>query len=403
MKHVITLIDGTSRNARVEKVHSNIYRLNLSLRERGHNKKTKRYDEQVVMYYPGVGSSLTKDRMGSYLFGYGIVDLVKDAYVNIASNYYKGDKLYIFGFSRGAVAARILSGFIGNFGLLKPDNIDLLEYAWEYYELISTKEGPHLDFRRWINISYLETVPSDDKIMYMNVHIEFLGLFDPVPGGSNPERSMLRHYKDGGLAPARGVKVAIQLVSIDETRPFFSPLLWNAKHRFAGDVEQHVEQIWMPGVHTDIGGGYRNSFLSNLAFLTMIDKLRQYDSRLKFYEDYIDQIKKETKAINFSYVINDESIIPHFMRVSLLKNIYKYREIKQISNKKFDSYENDIAGIYNSIHPFVFRIRDRAVNYKNKLRRYNPVNIQNIDSDSSFKTRFFNEPDMYRFCGIDDR
>jgi hypothetical protein len=36
--------------------------------------------------------------------------------------------------------------------------------------------------------------------------------------------------------------------------------------------ETHLEQIWMPGVHSDVGGAYTNRFLGNLALLTMIDR-----------------------------------------------------------------------------------------------------------------------------------
>ncbi|WP_083533305.1 DUF2235 domain-containing protein [Bosea sp. WAO] len=405
MKHIISMIDGTSRNARVEKIYSNIYRLNLALRERCWNDRTHRFDDQVVIYYPGVGTSLTKDRLESQLYGYGIVDLVKDAYVNIASNYYRGDKIYLFGFSRGAVAARILSSFIGEFGLLRPDHIDLLEYAWEYYELTSSTAGPPVTFEAWAEDKYrgkvkiLQNVRLAD-ILHDNVHIEFLGLFDAVPGGSNPERSMVRDFRVGNLAPARGVKVAVHLLSIDETRPVFRPVLWNKRSWAPGDFEQTVEQIWMPGVHTDVGGGYPDSFLSNLSLLTMIDKMMQYGLKLQFYDDYIKNIKNETIDKNFSYVINDESSIPYFIREKMVGNIYKYREIGFTNKNLMKDFENDVSGFYNTVHPFVFKIYGKSIIYKNRKRLYMPKNMADISRNECFLTTFYDDDSMNKFCGI---
>ena len=67
------------------------------------------------------------------------------------------------------------------------------------------------------------------------------------------------------------VKNAVQLLAIDESRSFFRPIMWTGLKD--PKTKNYLEQIWMPGVHSDVGGGYTNAFLSNISLLTMIDRV----------------------------------------------------------------------------------------------------------------------------------
>src|ERR1700750_2287712 len=86
-------------------------------------------DEQQVSYYhPGVGimGSLTVrtwvekkcDVIRGLAFGYGITLCITDAYRYLMQTYKPGDQIYLFGFSRGAYAARALGGPLHMYGLL---------------------------------------------------------------------------------------------------------------------------------------------------------------------------------------------------------------------------------------------------------------------------------------------
>jgi uncharacterized protein (DUF2235 family) len=59
--------------------------------------------------------------------------IILEAYINLASNYVPGNKIYIFGFSRGAFAARVLTGFISYSGLLRANSLSIMEHAWRYF------------------------------------------------------------------------------------------------------------------------------------------------------------------------------------------------------------------------------------------------------------------------------
>jgi uncharacterized protein (DUF2235 family) len=386
MKHIITLIDGTSRVARGEdgRRFSNIYRLNLALREKARASIKGRYNDQVVFYYPGIGSAKRLDRILATATAYGIEDIIKDAYVNIASNYYNHDKIYLFGFSRGAVAARLLADFISKFGLLRSDSIDLLDYAWAYY-VAGSEFSLKNKFEEFVLSKNYEIRLPDYR--RDNVKISFLGVFDAVPGFSNPEKSVLRHFNAGTLEPAPNIEVAIHILAIDERRTIFNPLVWQQNaNKITNSGHQFIEQIWLPGVHTDIGGGYKHNLIANISLLTMIDKIRQYDITLKFYEDYITAIVDEVLNRHKNFVINKESIIPSVFADLLYR---KGRIIKRVSIKKQKDYKKDAKGIYNSIHPLYYKMKGNHIRFRNKFKKYNNFYIDRIPAKDVLVTDFY--------------
>ncbi|MEI9914695.1 MAG: DUF2235 domain-containing protein [Methylovirgula sp.] len=78
--------------------------------------KDKDGTEQITYYDPGVGTTFGSKWKGG-IFGYGIDELVCNGYAWLMENYVKDDEVFIFGFSRGAFAARSLSGLVSRCGL----------------------------------------------------------------------------------------------------------------------------------------------------------------------------------------------------------------------------------------------------------------------------------------------
>jgi len=64
---------------------------------------------QLVYYNPGVGTQFGS-RIRGGMFGYGLDQVVIDAYEWLIDHYEDGDEIFIFGFSRGAYSARSLAG-----------------------------------------------------------------------------------------------------------------------------------------------------------------------------------------------------------------------------------------------------------------------------------------------------
>jgi uncharacterized protein (DUF2235 family) len=229
--------------------------------------------EQRVLYNPGIGSEST--RLRRYIegsTGLGITRALKDCYRWLVRNYQPGDELYFFGFSRGAYTARSLAGFVRNSGILKPQYEDLIPRALGLYRSRGEASGPRKSTSRLFRQSYAwgETTP-----------IRCVGVWDTVGSLGVPNtiiQGALKHlfrinreFHDTDLSST--VAYAFHAVSIDERRKPFLPTLWSQtdKGRAAG---QHLEQVWFPGCHADVGGGNECSRLADVALGWMIDRAR---------------------------------------------------------------------------------------------------------------------------------
>src|SRR4051794_22203544 len=116
-KKIVICCDGTGQKIDINR--TNVVRLFSPLRRDGPI-------EQVAYYDPGVGNipaegaltgvSQTLTRWAGLAAGYGLLDIVKRAYGFVVDRYEKGDELYLFGFSRGAFAVRVLAGLFHRVG-----------------------------------------------------------------------------------------------------------------------------------------------------------------------------------------------------------------------------------------------------------------------------------------------
>ncbi len=103
--------------------------------------------------------------------------------------------------------------------------------------------------------------------------INFLGVFDTVAAisgtdsdaGTKPTCDVV--FKDGEMS--RDVLKAVHLVALDENRITFQPAL------FDYDPKKRITEVWFPGLHADVGGGYQDASLSDLALEYMIEKVKQ--------------------------------------------------------------------------------------------------------------------------------
>jgi hypothetical protein len=91
-------------------------------------------------------------------------------------------------------------------------------------------------------------------------------------------------------------------VAIDEKRASFSPTLWkNVKNR------KNVKQIWFPGVHCNVGGGYIDKKLSDTALKWMIEEASGVG--LNFRKKMLKQIKPNSRGILYDSM---NGIFEHF-------------------------------------------------------------------------------------------
>lgn len=137
--------------------------------------------EQIVLYQPGVGTSLDAfTRLKSGAFGEGLMDNVREAYGFIVHNWEEGDEIYIFGFSRGAYTARSTAGLICKFGLLTKRGMDGIGYVLDAYRQdLFAKPGE------------IEMLASKYERKSANVPIKFVGVWDTVGSLGIPDLYIL--------------------------------------------------------------------------------------------------------------------------------------------------------------------------------------------------------------------
>jgi uncharacterized protein (DUF2235 family) len=193
--------------------------------------------------------------------GLGINENIVQAYTEIVRQYRPGDRIYLLGFSRGAYTARCVAGVIRRCGLLRAENI---RYAADAVRLYRTRYSAEND------------VPTRQELCHENLpSIEFLGLFDTVASLGVPMWgwwfNFRRVFRNKSLStnPSPICIHIYHALSMDERRSQFFPTLFEPQ--LAGVWTETFEQVWFRGVHGDIGGGYVNTGLSDIALRWMYD------------------------------------------------------------------------------------------------------------------------------------
>jgi uncharacterized protein (DUF2235 family) len=220
---------------------------------------------QVKWYDGGVGTEWF-NRVRGGAFGTGLSRNIREGYKVLSETYRPGDEIFVFGFSRGAYTARSLVGMIRNCGLLPAgrsggdaDSDEMLEA----YELYRTRDGgPDSERAQNFRKRRGAAIPP----------IKFLGVWDTVGALGIPVESFDEFNKqafqfhDTELSGI--VENAYHAVAVDEHRKPYAATLWLPKQK----LNQTMEQRWFMGAHCDVGGGYEDRRLSDLAFDWMLGK-----------------------------------------------------------------------------------------------------------------------------------
>lgn len=193
-------------------------------------------------------------------------------------NYYEtGAKIYMFGFSRGAFTARFLARMINTIGLLSRGNDEMVAFAYSLYqEYEQAKQGDTEEEKenKWLKLrNFTRTFcredkishPEDPEVRYGPIKIYFLGIFDCVRSVAVLETPFGKASKPVSvIGTAEHVRHA---VAVDEFRVKFKPALLNqdlAHTECSGDghdenegvTDEDVKEVWFPGNHGDVGGGW---------------------------------------------------------------------------------------------------------------------------------------------------
>ncbi|MEH2570564.1 DUF2235 domain-containing protein [Bradyrhizobium sp. AZCC 2289] len=288
VKNIILLSDGTGNSA--GKVwRTNVWRVFEGLDLSDHL--------QVACYDDGVGTSAFKPLavLGG-AFGWGLRRNVLTLYEFLCRNYQPKDRIYGFGFSRGAYTIRVVTGLALSQGLVKGDTDEELHrnarLAYSAYRMEKFKSRWRVEtFFRWVrrgvrslfggsSVPEIAVAPAD-------VRITFLGLWDTVAAYGTPIDELTRgiskwiwplELPDRTFEKERILR-ACHALSLDDERTTFHPVLWNEK----GVPENQLTQVWFAGVHSNVGGGYPDDSLAQIPLYWIMQEVRS-KNELRFKE-----------------------------------------------------------------------------------------------------------------------
>jgi len=308
MRNLIICADGTW-NTPDQKVGdiptpTNVVRISNAIA-----KNDKYGGEQLCYYHPGVGTEGTWwEKKAGGAIGVGLDKNIKSAYKWLCQHYRPEDRIFLFGFSRGAYTVRSLVGMIGSCGLLDLSNLED-EKLWKRvktaYKKGYRKGKPRSDWaKNWPFHPETTVTCENNEESYRGKHIPiyFLGVWDTVGALGIPNSKgfanlfdNVKRYSFHDTKLGCTVKHARHAVALDEKRDSFSPTLWNnIKDR------KYVKQIWFPGVHCNVGGGYVDTKLADIALNWMIKEAT--DVGLNFKKGITKQIKPNSQGILYDSV-----------------------------------------------------------------------------------------------------
>ncbi|KAJ5298035.1 hypothetical protein PENANT_c039G06225 [Penicillium antarcticum] len=318
-RQLVLCFDGTGNTFKTDGTETNVLRICRML---------DRSDSQLCYYQPGIGTDITPGSLASntlqkggklsnskalnLALGKSFDAHVLGGYKFLMRHFRSGDKIFIFGFSRGGYVARFLNEMLDFVGLLGPDNDEVLPFIWDAWASwkLSINNKKSEAKRRLYQIMK----DSREILSRPLPRVHFLGMFDAVNSVADFEVNIDR---------APSAKVIRHAVSIDERRVKFRPVLLRSekaethgseskhrnlfgansedksakpheedliKHSPVDDTEgiaasdapenshrtkplsltisedskdeeeddgtQDEEEVWFPGCHTDIGGGF---------------------------------------------------------------------------------------------------------------------------------------------------
>ncbi len=251
---------------------------------------------QKLYYEIGIGaegSPLKKVYDGAT--GTGISANILQAYAFIMNNFEIGDELFLFGFSRGAFTVRSLSGLIRNSGILDIRNADKIGKAYELYRSRHPTYHPKSEEATLFRKTF--AVEESTKI-------KFIGVWDTVGALGNPLflhgiTSGRNEFHDTDLSSK--IENAFHALAIDEKRSNFKAALW---HQQPGVTGQTLEQVWFAGVHSDVGGGYAETALSDIPLQWMLEKARSCNLSFEPLELHPDPMGLKHESMTWYYKLN---------------------------------------------------------------------------------------------------
>jgi uncharacterized protein (DUF2235 family) len=322
-KSILLFSDGTG-NSSGKLFKTNVWRtyeaVDLGLAPKGER-------VQVAYYDNGVGTSKIKPLawLGG-IFGFGLQRNVRAIYQFVCRNYCDGDRIYCFGFSRGAFTIRLVAALLATRGIVTyDDERELKARTHDVLRNFQRENEPNLvpyltRFNRWVRTKLIAAkrwlVGPHHPIQthFGGKDIAFVGVWDTVAAYGGPSAEVTRAI-DNFIYPltmtdqclSEQVQVARHALCLDDERDAFHPVLWNEwdwarKARKArkspaarAKFERRLQQVWFVGMHSDVGGGYPDESLSYVSLAWMMKEAA--DQGVRFMPGAQDRVRQVSNSL----------------------------------------------------------------------------------------------------------
>ncbi|KAK0254633.1 hypothetical protein B0A54_13626 [Friedmanniomyces endolithicus] len=315
---------------------SNVTRIARAIRQEDDD-----HHPQIVYYQAGIGTGIgLYNHLAGGGTGLGLCENVREAYTFLANNYSEhddlvpNDSIFLLGFSRGAYTARTLGGFICTMGILRKQAMPHFYECFEDWEHAGDKHYPPSFFTNYYkhheDIPEVEKRRPDESLsrsgdhldreeyfrqyfkilrdlgLTQKVTINAIGVFDTVGALGIPVNpllqrvfpflpSFIRTYRFFDTKLHNSISNAFHALALDEHRFPYSPAVWERQQ----GCTTHLEQVWFPGTHNNVGGSYADAGIADITLAWMMDRMagnmleKREDFRcrewIKFDDEYLDR------------------------------------------------------------------------------------------------------------------
>jgi hypothetical protein len=309
-KNIVLCADGTGNKGGYTP-DSNVYRMYHAVDIHDAD------NPQVIFYDNGVGTAKNKflRALGGAL-GFGFAANVRDLYKYLARKYEPGDRVFLFGFSRGAATIRAFSGFVATCGLVDGRGL-------HNDELTARVDEAFANYRKWRRNPKLANPRKEEGRSHGVIDVQFIGVWDTVSALGFPKRTditsaglwllnwlfvLMDHLTDKipflahlfyNYELTDNVKYAYQALALDDARTAFWPWVWDEHGRSTNTVEQ----VWFAGMHSNVGGGYNRSGMAKVTLEWMMERAMRHGIKLR--DDKVGEISAEAHVHGRMYDSRD--------------------------------------------------------------------------------------------------
>lgn len=407
-RHIFIFLDGTWNEERTlsgEATPTNVLRMFQELQQTTPSRPSickNKHVEIIAHYYRGVGSRQDNSAANRLRFGFNGKDeerIRSAAFADVYRNYHgSNDHIYILGFSRGAASARLLARDLVRKGL----PLKLEVHTTHFPNLLTGQIEARVE-----KVDRL----GDFNAYYPNV--AFLGCWDTVDAFVLPSRfpkqgalniimdkavrilksplprlfGSERFDREESEIPGNICK-AVHCVAIDETRNAFLPTLM--------PDAPNVEEVWFPGVHSDIGGGYDDNLLAKEPYKFM--KKRLIEATNLPENKLFKSSKKNNRSSEFCF---------HFQGLNAglkkAKGLFGFGTSMRSIRVLHPNSDYALPKVHDSLYRIINSDSVFAANTKNKRTWsiiYSPYNIRELKG--RFKVVKMDEPqdESYQHKGL---